>query len=168
MSLIDFFILDDPRLGLNQPQIDIKATLGFCLFFFFKFLRVCIICIAAVSPDMTWLINGLEHFSSGSFIEWVDSGPLEGSLYDLLLCTTSACWKEQVCRILFWQKENIVGLRPPRDRGPRSCWEEGVCVCVSAKPTAVFCFRGFLSKLPRHGLQAIAPKSGQPEKPIHV
>lgn len=32
----------------------------------------------------------------------------------------SACWKEQVCRILFWQKENIVGLRPPEteDHGP--------------------------------------------------
>ena len=27
---------------------------------------------------------------------------------------------EQVCRILFWQKENIVGLRPPEteDHGP--------------------------------------------------
>lgn len=141
--------------------------IGFCLFKKI-FLRVCIICIAAVSPDMTLLTNGLEYFSSGSFIEWVDSGPLEGSLLWPLAVHHKCMLEGASVQDPFLAKGKYSGPQTPRDWGPRSCWEEGVNVCVSAKPTAVFCFRGFLSKLPRHGPQAIAPKAGQPEKPFHV
>lgn len=60
-----------------------------------------------------------------------------------------------------------MGLRPPETEahGPAG---RRVCVSVSAKPTSLFCFRGFLGKRPRHGLQAIAPKAGQPQKPFYV
>lgn len=61
-------------------------------------------------------------------------GGWKAAFYGLLLCIMSACWKEQVCRILFWQKENIVGLRPPETEDHGSAGRRVyVSVCLQSQ-----------------------------------
>ena len=120
---------------------------------------------------MTLLTNGLEHFSSGSFIKW---GGLWAAGKQPFMISCCAAWMHawrNRCAGFFSGRRKIFGPQtPPRlsstvPAGRRGCVCVCVCVCVCArtKPTAVFCFRCFLRKLPKHGLPAILPKAWQPE-----